>query len=88
MRRIFGARKAKAPAPSLGDASQRLDERTTALDEKIRKLDIELAGYKEKLKKARGELELYTDSLYSLFADHAPCASAKESRARQGHCSF
>ena len=53
MRRIFGARKAKAPAPSLGDASQRLDERTTALDEKIRKLDIELAGYKEKLKKAR-----------------------------------
>ncbi len=54
MRRIFGARKAKAPAQSLGDASQRLDERTTALDEKIRKLDIELAGYKEKLKKARG----------------------------------
>ena len=54
MRRIFGARKAQAPAPSLGDASQRLDERTTALDDKIRKLEVELGGYKEKLKKARG----------------------------------
>ena len=54
MRRIFGVRKAQAPAPSLGDASQRLDERTTALDDKIRKLEVELGGYKEKLKKARG----------------------------------
>jgi len=54
MKRIFGAKKAAPPAPTLGDASAKLDARTAALDDKIRKLEGELSTYKEKLKKARG----------------------------------
>lgn len=54
MKRIFGQKKEVAPAPTLGDAGAKIDSRVTGLDEKIRKLDVELAGYKEKLKRAKG----------------------------------
>jgi charged multivesicular body protein 5 len=37
-----------------------MDTRVAALDEKIRKLDIELNGYKEKMKKTREGTALHT----------------------------
>jgi len=54
MNRIFGTKKAPAPAPSLGDASSRVDSRVAAVDSKIRTLDNELREHKEALKKAKG----------------------------------
>ena len=54
MKRIFGAKKDVAPAPTLGDAGAKVDSRVSALDEKIRSLEVELSGYKEKLKRAKG----------------------------------
>mmetsp|Transcript_23134 Transcript_23134/g.74412 ORF Transcript_23134/g.74412 Transcript_23134/m.74412 type:complete len:232 (-) Transcript_23134:123-818(-) len=54
MKRIFGQKKEVAPAPTLGDAGAKVDSRVAGLEEKIRKLEVELGGYKEKLKRARG----------------------------------
>jgi len=54
MKRIFGQKKDVAPPPTLGDAGAKVDSRVAALDEKIKKLEVELSGYKEKLKRARG----------------------------------
>lgn len=54
MNRIFGKKKPTAPAPSLSDASGRIDQRVSAVDGKIAKLDAELRKYKEQLKKAKG----------------------------------
>merc|ERR1719420_1679384 len=54
MKRIFGSKKNVPPPPTLQDAGAKLDTRTAALDEKIKKLEGELSVYKEKLKKARG----------------------------------
>jgi len=54
MKRVFGKKKEKVPAPSLNDASSKIDERITSLDETIKKLDNELRKYKEQLKKAKG----------------------------------
>ncbi|KAJ1458560.1 Snf7 family [Pelagophyceae sp. CCMP2097] len=54
MKRIFGAKKDAPAPPSLNDAGVKVEARCGALDEKIGKLDQELSGYKEKMKKARG----------------------------------
>jgi charged multivesicular body protein 5 len=53
MNRIFGKKKAAAPAPSLGDASRGLDGRIESMDSKIAALDQELRVYKEKIKASR-----------------------------------
>jgi charged multivesicular body protein 5 len=53
MMRILGKSKPKAPAPSLQDTSEVLEKRGGAIDARIAKLDVELAGYREQLKKTR-----------------------------------
>ncbi|KAK1409714.1 hypothetical protein QVD17_36243 [Tagetes erecta] len=53
MRRVFGAKKDKEPPPSLNDATDRINKRGESVDEKIKRLDVELARYKEQIKKTR-----------------------------------
>ena len=53
MNRVFGKKKAAAPAPSLGDASAGLGGRIGAMDRKILDLENEMKVYKDKIKKAR-----------------------------------
>ncbi|KAI3809282.1 hypothetical protein L1987_25253 [Smallanthus sonchifolius] len=53
MRRVFGVKKDKEPPPSLNDASDRINKRGETVDEKIKRLDAELARYKEQIKKTR-----------------------------------
>ncbi|CAN6445489.1 unnamed protein product [Victoria cruziana] len=53
MKRIFGAKKDKEPPPSIQDASDRINKRGENVDEKIKRLDAELARYKEQIKKTR-----------------------------------
>ncbi|KAK9078702.1 hypothetical protein SSX86_002759 [Deinandra increscens subsp. villosa] len=53
MRRVFGVKKDKEPPPSLNDASDRINKRGETVDEKIKRLDTELARYKEQIKKTR-----------------------------------
>ncbi|CAB9515971.1 protein sorting-associated protein 60 [Seminavis robusta] len=53
MNRVFGKKKATAPAPTLVDASVGLGGRIGGMDTKIQGLDDELRQYKEKIKKAR-----------------------------------
>lgn len=53
MQRIFGAKKNKDPPPSVQDASDRINKRGESVDDKIKKLDVELAKYKEQIKKTR-----------------------------------
>ncbi|XP_049387347.1 vacuolar protein sorting-associated protein 60.1-like [Solanum stenotomum] len=53
MRRVFGAKKQTEPPPSIQDASDRINKRGDTVEEKIKKLDVELARYKEQLKKTR-----------------------------------
>ncbi|KAI7734720.1 hypothetical protein M8C21_015427, partial [Ambrosia artemisiifolia] len=53
MRRVFGAKKDKEPPPSINDASERINKRGESVDEKIKRLDVELARYKEQIKKTR-----------------------------------
>ncbi|KAH7854828.1 hypothetical protein Vadar_018168 [Vaccinium darrowii] len=53
MKRIFGAKKDKEPPPSLQDASDRINKRGETVDEKIKRLDGELARYKEQIKRTR-----------------------------------
>jgi len=52
MNRVFGKKKAAAPAPTLGDASAGLGGRIGAMDQKILDLEKELKVYKDKIKKA------------------------------------
>merc|ERR1711941_78528 len=52
MNRIFG-KKDKTPAPTLGDAVERLDGRVSSLDKKIEMLDKELLKYKQQVQKMR-----------------------------------
>jgi charged multivesicular body protein 5 len=52
MRRVFGKKKAEAPAPSLDQASNGLGGRITTMDTKIESLEKELKVYKDKIKKA------------------------------------
>ncbi|CAL5406997.1 unnamed protein product [Camellia sinensis] len=53
MKRVFGVKKDKEPPPSVSDASDRINKRGETVDEKIKKLDVELARYKEQIKKTR-----------------------------------
>ncbi|KAH7688171.1 Snf7 family protein [Dioscorea alata] len=53
MKRVFGAKKNKDPPPTIQDATDRISKRGDTVDEKIKKLDNELARYKEQIKKAR-----------------------------------
>uniref|UniRef100_A0A166C3K1 Charged multivesicular body protein 5 n=1 Tax=Daucus carota subsp. sativus TaxID=79200 RepID=A0A166C3K1_DAUCS len=53
MKRVFGVKKDKEPPPSLNDASDRINKRGESVDEKIKRLDAELARYKEQIKKTR-----------------------------------
>lgn len=54
MNRIFGTKKNTGPAPTLADASGKVDGRVKALDDKIKGLDQELIKYRDALKKAKG----------------------------------
>lgn len=42
------------PAPTLQDTSKKMDARTQAMEEKIRRLDVQIMDLKKKMKKARG----------------------------------
>lgn len=53
MKRIFGQAKPKEPPPSLTEASSNLDKRGTVLDDKIKKLDIELHKFREQMSRVR-----------------------------------
>ncbi|KAJ2785425.1 Vacuolar protein-sorting-associated protein 60 [Coemansia javaensis] len=53
MNRIFGTGKAKAPKPTLTDAIASTDARVGAVEVRIKKLDGELAGYRDQLQKMR-----------------------------------
>lgn len=52
MRRVFGKKKEEGPAPSLDDASSGLGGRISGMDQKIEALEVELRGYKDKIKKS------------------------------------
>jgi charged multivesicular body protein 5 len=56
MKRVFGQKKATSqiPTPTLHDASSNIGKRANDLDAKIGKLDVELMGYKQKLKTTKG----------------------------------
>jgi charged multivesicular body protein 5 len=54
MNRLFGKKKAEAPAPTLGDASKRLDDRGGTIDGRIKKLDEELLKLKDQIQRTRG----------------------------------
>ncbi|KAJ8468474.1 hypothetical protein ONZ45_g7231 [Pleurotus djamor] len=53
MNRIFGSSASKKPKPSLQDAIASTDARMAAVEVKVRKLDGELARYKEQMSKMR-----------------------------------
>lgn len=53
MKKIFGAKKDKGPPPSIHDATERINKQGETVDEKIKKLDEELARYKEQIRKTR-----------------------------------
>jgi hypothetical protein len=52
MNRIFGTSKA-TPKPSLTDAITSTDTRIDSIEVKVRKLDAELARYRDQMKKMR-----------------------------------
>eukprot|EP00798_Chlamydomonas_sp_ICE-L_P022799 gene22799-29968_t len=49
MKSIFGAKKEKAPVPTLDEASERMGGRADRIDEKLKLLDQQLAKYKEQI---------------------------------------
>ncbi|PSC76394.1 charged multivesicular body 5-like isoform B [Micractinium conductrix] len=53
MKRIFGAKKEAKPAPTMDEAVDKLNTRGDSLDEKIRKLDEQLAKHRDIIKKTR-----------------------------------
>eukprot|EP00197_Chlamydomonas_leiostraca_P014229 CAMPEP_0202885486 /NCGR_PEP_ID=MMETSP1391-20130828/41688_1 /ASSEMBLY_ACC=CAM_ASM_000867 /TAXON_ID=1034604 /ORGANISM="Chlamydomonas leiostraca, Strain SAG 11-49" /LENGTH=222 /DNA_ID=CAMNT_0049568737 /DNA_START=44 /DNA_END=712 /DNA_ORIENTATION=- len=53
MRRIFGAAKPQAPAPTLDETTDKLNLRGDKVDDQIKKLDDQLVKYKEQIKKTR-----------------------------------
>lgn len=53
MNRVFGKKKAQAPAPSLDETSSGLGNRIDSMDQKIAGLENELRVYKEKIKKSK-----------------------------------
>jgi len=52
VKRFFGLGK-NTPAPSLDDATKKVNERGETLDSKIKKLDEELFKYREQMKRMR-----------------------------------
>lgn len=59
LNRYFGSggKKKKddaTPPPTLQDTSKKMDARTQAMEEKIRRLDVQIMDLKKKMKKARG----------------------------------
>ena len=53
MKRVFGKKKVEGPAPTLGQASAGIGGRVTDMDQKIEALEVELRGYKDKIKKTK-----------------------------------
>ncbi|KAF5839881.1 Snf7 family [Dunaliella salina] len=53
MRRIFGAGKKAAPAPTLDESCERMDLRNDKVEEKIKKLEDQLMKYREQIRKTR-----------------------------------
>jgi len=53
MNRLFGKGKPKEPPPNLTDCISNVDSRTDSVEKKVGKLDLELAKYKDQLKKMR-----------------------------------
>ncbi|KAM0041885.1 putative Snf7 family protein [Helianthus debilis subsp. tardiflorus] len=53
MKKVFGVKKDKTPPPSLNEASDRINKRGESVEEKIKRLDGELAKYKEQIKRTR-----------------------------------
>lgn len=53
MKRLFGGKKPTIPAPTMDEAVDKLNTRGDSLDEKIRKLDEQLAKHKDIIKKTR-----------------------------------
>lgn len=53
MKRVFGKKKAEAPAPSLDQASAGIGGRIDGMDKKIEDLESELRVYKDKIKKTK-----------------------------------
>ncbi|KNC73390.1 hypothetical protein SARC_14050, partial [Sphaeroforma arctica JP610] len=53
MDRIFGKKKAAAPAPTLSDAIAATDGRAAAIEKKINSLDAELLKYKKQMASMR-----------------------------------
>ncbi|KAL0716972.1 hypothetical protein Bca4012_066294 [Brassica carinata] len=53
MRRVFGAKKNTEPPPSIQDASDRINKRGESVEDKIKKLDVELCKYREQIQKTR-----------------------------------
>lgn len=53
MKRVFGAKKSKEPPPTIEDATDRINKRGDTVDEKIKKLDVELSRYRDQIKKTR-----------------------------------
>jgi len=53
MNRIFGSSASKKPKPSLQDAITSTDNRMASIEVKVKKLDGELARYKEQMSKMR-----------------------------------
>eukprot|EP01118_Nematostelium_gracile_P011864 TRINITY_DN427_c0_g1_i1.p1 TRINITY_DN427_c0_g1~~TRINITY_DN427_c0_g1_i1.p1 ORF type:complete len:210 (-),score=66.09 TRINITY_DN427_c0_g1_i1:47-676(-) len=51
MKRIFGGSKQATPGPTMEEATASLDGRANTLNEKIRKLDQELMGYRTQMSK-------------------------------------
>ncbi|CAM6098626.1 unnamed protein product [Calypogeia fissa] len=53
MKRVFGVKKETAPAPTVDEATQRINKRGDGIDEKIKKLEAELVKYREQIKRTR-----------------------------------
>ncbi|EPZ30933.1 Snf7 domain-containing protein [Rozella allomycis CSF55] len=53
MNRFFGSTKPKAPKPTLNDAIEKMDSRTESVEVKVKKLDAELARYKDQMSKMK-----------------------------------
>ncbi|CAM6095154.1 unnamed protein product [Calypogeia fissa] len=53
MRRVFGVKKEAPPTLSVEEATERINKRGDNIDEKIKKLDVELVKYREQIKRTR-----------------------------------
>jgi charged multivesicular body protein 5 len=54
MHRLFGKKKDVPPPPTVGEASENINTRIQALDDKIKGLDRELLVFKAQIAKAKG----------------------------------